>query len=60
VINIGMRKSSAAGKQTRSALLRKQRTVVKEDEQLYLVRKSASVRSNEAAAAAELALKATY
>jgi hypothetical protein len=58
VINIAMRKSSAAGKQIRPAPLRKKRTVVKEEEQLYLVRKSPSVRSNQAAAAAEFALKA--
>jgi DNA modification methylase len=40
VINIAMRKNSAAGKQIRPAPLRKKRTVVKEEEQLYLVRKS--------------------
>lgn len=58
MINIAMRKSSAGGKQIRPAPLRKKRTVVKEEEPLYLVRKSASVRSNQAAAAAEFALKA--
>jgi modification methylase len=46
VINIAMRKSSAAGKEIRPTPLRKKRTVVNEDEQLYLVRKSARGSTN--------------
>ena len=41
-----MRKSSAAGKKMRPAPPRKKRAVVKEDEQLYLVRKSANGSTN--------------
>lgn len=41
-----MRKSSAAGKQIRPAPLGKKRAVVKEDEQLYFVRKSARGSTN--------------
>jgi len=42
VIEIAMRKSSAAAKKTRAAPPRNKRVIVKEDEQLYLVRKSAN------------------
>jgi site-specific DNA-methyltransferase (adenine-specific) len=41
-----MRKSPPAGKKVWSAALRKERTVVKEDEQLYLVRKSGNGSAN--------------
>ncbi|HSS16864.1 MAG TPA: site-specific DNA-methyltransferase [Candidatus Dormibacteraeota bacterium] len=41
-----MRKSSAAAKKIRPAPPRKKRSVVKEDEQLYLVRKSANGSTN--------------
>jgi hypothetical protein len=41
-----MRKSPAAGKKIRSAPLRKETTVVKEDEQLYLLRKSGNGSAN--------------
>jgi len=46
VIKIAMRKSSAAAKKTLPPLSRKKRSVVKEDEQLYLVRRSANASTN--------------
>src|SRR4030095_3602943 len=46
VIKIAMRKSSAVAKRTLSPLSRKKRSVVKEDEQLYLVRRSANASTN--------------
>jgi modification methylase len=46
VIKIAMRKSSAAAKKTLPPLSRRKRSVVKEDEQLYLVRRSANASTN--------------
>jgi DNA modification methylase len=46
MIRIAMRKSSASAKKMRPAPPEKKRAVVKEDEQLYLVRKSANGSTN--------------
>jgi hypothetical protein len=46
VIKIAMRKVSAAAKKTLRPSPRKKRSVVKEDEQLYLVRRSANGSTN--------------